>query len=603
MSGRGALALCAVLALSACRETFFLALPEGTDWVTLVQEVDGQIPPSRLVRAEHAPLELPGAGEGRLTVLGYDHDTLSAALSGVRPDELSAAVVRGLKDCETPLPRAGWARALDEAGAFEALSPELVPAITSSIYDERTCQNGQVLGEVVCGIEGMDCAVEFIHGDACGYQVRSCSSVGLEAQAVLRADARLCAPVAPSGCRFDPAVGEWGGFVCTSDAGSVCEVRAHPRPPAKMALSRRISILEAPPKLPAAAADVRLESYHRFVEGQGYASGFAVLADRLVVATYAGAYEERSACVSDATSELRAFDRDTGALLGVKAMSGCVAALEATADGRGLLALEFQETGARRPLELVLLDAEGSERHRQRVEIPFGEEKVWGGSWLSRVEDEVFVASLSQSAGGGTGERSFLVRVRVNVALGTLVVEPPREYAGVPDHRHRHLTAAVVQGPHLALPDTANPAGVVWLDRSTLEVVHEWFADGALNLGRRPYFAVVTESGELLANALGTTPGTFVFEGLELKRSAREYEVDRALPLAMARWPANSRYVLSTSYVDAAHAVLFDTRNRNYVPGILPLGFGLPREARVDGDTVWVLLPWEPSLVQIAPVR
>lgn len=593
----------ALLTLSACTETYFLALPENTDWVALVQEVGGQIPPARLVPADGSALELPGASDGNLTVVGFDEPTLSPVMDGASAEARSGALIRGASACDTPLPSPSWARALSSGGDFEESSTDELPPLTSNLFEDLRCIDDQVLGEVVCGIEGMDCVVEFSHDQRCGYTVRSCPSVGLDARVTLRGDARLCAAAPPARCRFDAALGPHGVFSCSSDAGVACEVRAHVRKPDRFELRQRIKLLDVEPRRPTEADQRPLESHHRFVEGQGYASSFTVLNDRLVTASYGGEFSEHATCTVSTRTELHFHDPVSGAAMGTRSSTNCIADLASTEDGAMLVAIEQPGSGPQRPVELALLNATGERRRSVRLEIPLLTNQGWDGLWLRRIEGNVFVASLAQTGTADFGQRTFLVRFTVDPSAGIITLDPPRLYTAAPASRGRHLTGAVSLGELIALPDSANPSGVVWLDRRTLDVVHEWFADGALNLGRRPFFAVEAATGELIVNALGATPSTFVFEGPELRRAAREYEQAQTQPMEMAVWPADPRYVLSTSYTGDAHAVLFDAEERHFEPGLLPLGFGMPRAVRTSGDTVWVLLPWEPSLVQVGPVN
>lgn len=593
------------LLLSGCAEEFFLELPPGTRWVSVVQDVEGSVPPARLLRVEQAPVELAGSGEGSITVIGFDEPTLASVMERAPIAALETATIRGMNRCETPLPAPSWARRLGADLRFEDTAVLEVPALTSSLYDDLSCEDDVLLAEVVCGIEGTDCPVRFVHDHACGYAVSSCPSLGLSTQLRLQGDGRVCAPTPPAGCALDAAAGAHGVFSCSSNTtGDTCLVVTHLRTEPKLEIVRRLQVLDVPPRSPPDLAEVAGPNVHILLGRGGYLADLAVLSDRIVVASNSEYVESRLCPTGDFSSTFHFYTRDGVTPLGSRPSPACVIAMQPTADGRGFVALVREGGRAAPDTHLVLYSADGEPLHRATVPfVPEDGPRFWATSWLSRVDDRSFVASLNHVGGTVTelDRQTLLVRAQLGED-DVLTMAEPRSFAQAELGRNFELGPAVAHGGQLAVPRSSGAHSVLWLNPDTLATEQEWSASGALNANRIPFFLhASSEREDLLVGALGSSNGLLVLEDFRLQRASKLFEMLQAQPFGMGDWNADPRFVLVTQFSGASYASLYDTVERHYVPGVLPLGFGIPRSAHADGDTVWVVLPWEGAAVQIGP--
>lgn len=585
---------------AACEARLFVAMPEGAAWVTVVQEKDGQIPEARLLPTTGSRLELPASSSGELTVVGFEQSSLAPLLARVSEAEVAAATVRGLSRCDAPLPAPLWARALVEPDRFEDVPPESLPPLTSSLFDGRSCDSTTLAWEVVCGTEGTACAMRIDQVQGCSYTMGSCPLLGLSGVGLeLRGDDRVCVPGPPPSCQHDAEAGPHGVMTCRTAAVGDCELRAFVAAEPRLRMSRRIQVRDVPPRAPTLLQNLAQGERYRLMSGQGYVTAFAVLDDRVVVVVPPD-YLETATCEDGRASALHFYAKKTLEPLPIQQSDSCISAVEAAAEGRLFLAT-FLDRARPGQAGVILFDREGVELSRSSVPISLREGSVMGLTLGADGRDGFIVVARESRATNGEGGRTHLFRASLDgdqaLRLGAvqLVSHPDAQ-------RSVELRAPVRHRDLLAFPDPANPTGILWLDPNTLELQHQLFVDGALNLSRRPYVLYAPPVGEsLLVATLGNSPRVLVVEDFEIERNALMFEAELAQPTGFARWGEDPRYALVTLFYEDPHAVLFDTQGKHYLPGRLELGFGFPSSVRADGDTAWVLLPWEGSLVEVSP--
>jgi hypothetical protein len=115
-------------------------------------------------------------------------------------------------------------------------------------------------------------------------------------------------------------------------------------------------------------------------------------------------------------------------------------------------------------------------------------------------------------------------------------------------------------------------------------------------------------SGPLLVGSLDD-PG-YLFTAsmgycrVDFKHAGASFEL-RASPWASARWPdrgnATSRALVGLTSSTAALLALYHTDEGHFLPGTLPVGWGLVGEMVESGGAVYATLPWAGVLLKVSP--
>lgn len=491
------------IALCACSTEVFLEHPEGAEWISAVQVLDGAAAPMPLLMTSEAPLNLPVSARGPFTVVGYSEASLQPWLDLASATPVENVSIQGAVGCEPRLPPPVWAREYVEDEGFRAGDTEALPPMTSNLYDAYRCEGEDFAAEVVCHGVTMPCPTEVRRLHGCEFSVSTCPFLDVTARLSLLPNREFCLDSGPERCTFGAADGSQDALQCPSTAGEACELGLHPTGTMGLELRRKIQVLEVPARAPAALESTSASSKHRLLEGQGYLHDFVVLRDRLVVAARAR-YGEAHVCedAAEGPSRLLFFDRESGVFLKESSAPSCFTSLEATPDGVGFLAVGVDDS-AERVMSLVHLDQEGRVLEQvglsERLSLDRPVERVR----LDSVGDDRFLILVSERGTAEIGARGHLLPVQTPSGSGLQLGET-RVYATHQADRHRRFASATRQGDLIAIADEANPATVLWIDPTTFAVVRDWIPNATFNIGRLPYFVHATSGRpELFVSALG----------------------------------------------------------------------------------------------------
>lgn len=491
------------VAFCACSTEVFLERPEGAEWISAVQVLDGTAAPMPLLASGESRLSLSVSSRGPFTVVGYSEASLQPwlDLSSAAPAENVS--IRGAVGCEPRLPPPVWAREYEEDEGFRAGDTQALPPMTSNLYDAYRCEGEDFAAEVVCEGVTMPCATEVRHLQGCEFSVRTCPFLDVTALLSLQPNREFCLDSGPERCGFGAADGSQDALQCPSTGGEACELRLHRTGIARLERHRKIQVLEVPARAPAALDSTSASSKHRLLEGHGYLHDFVVLRDRLVVAARAS-YGEAHVCeeAAEGPSRLLFFDRESGAFLKESIAPSCLYALEATPDGVGFLAVGVDDS-AERVMSLIHADQEGRVLEQAGLSEHLSLDRPVERVRLDSVGDDRFLILVSEHGNAEVGVRGHLVPVRTPSGSG-LELGETRVYATHQADRHRRFASAARHGELIAIADEANPATVLWIDPTTFAVVREWIPNVTFNIGRLPYFVHATSGRpELFVSAVG----------------------------------------------------------------------------------------------------
>lgn len=573
---RFALTFAVAVASNACTPEVRSGEPEaGIAWAAVIEAgADGQF-----LRA--TPLF---AYDGRAQSFAQHDDAKSAWIVGYSAEEIArlgtptSDPLIAHQGCDPPLPPPRWRQRVlggesgenDETAEPPALSAiwmrDRCPILETVDIDVRC-----VFARCFAFTQQVGCEVS-IHLEACGFP---------NARGRVHPDGTLC--VEPG----DQCVAENGEHPILSCAmPKACEIHLWPGSgePDWSVIETKL-VPTATERAPMQEGDLGL---HPILGYSGWFADFAVLEDRVFVATHAGRYQDGRACRDPAPMEVRSFTLDTLQPISTSTLPPCTSKLERDPHGDGVIALYEGQAW-----KIGRFDKEG--RLLASSPVPLPDARLWfpSATLFDLQRDRLWVAFSTYEGANAYSLFSFDAMTLSGRFIDLTETETALGLALAPDGK-------------VVIPDNVR-ASVRFFDPET-ERTEGYVRPSAIFGSIRFGGITFVEGGDtFLIPVPSDDPAMYLFRAPGMNDHRRGFWATRDFgPLHAITWPANRDYALigaSTSASPPRTAVLalYDAKNDTFVPGVLEAGFGAPTHLRSGARAVYVGFNWDARLMRIEP--
>lgn len=373
----------------------------------------------------------------------------------------------------------------------------------------------------------------------------------------------------------------------TCTAPKNCEIHLYPNPAAPdWSVVETKAVPTATERSPIGDDGIGL---HPILGYSGWFADFAVLDDRVFVATHAGRYQESRSCVDPSQMEARSFTLDTLQPIATSTLPPCTSKLERDPHGDGVIAFyagQAWRTGR--------FDKEG--RLLASEPVPLPDARVWhpSASVVDLERDRIWVVFSTYD---GANAYSLLSVDAISLT-GRFLDVTETETA---------LSIALAPDGTLVIPDNERTS-VRFYDPETESTKGYARPSALLGSVRFGSIAFIDGANTFLVPVPSDEPAIYLFRSPGVIEHRRGFWATRDFgPLHAIAWPANRDYALIGAATPNDRPpretvlALYDGRSDTFVPGVLNAGFGAPTHLRSSDRAVYVGFNWDSRLMRIEP--